>query len=76
MKNSAIKTIALFLLVLVAGTLFAASADTTVYITKTGEKYHISSCASLRKSKIAISLGDAVARGYGRCQRCRPPALD
>jgi methylphosphotriester-DNA--protein-cysteine methyltransferase len=70
------KIVAFFILVLLAGMLFAASADTTVYITKTGDKYHVASCSSLRKSKIAISLGDAVAGGYVRCQRCKPPSLD
>ena len=45
----------------------------TVYITKTGSKYHISSCSSLRKSKIPISLKDAKVRGYGACKKCHPP---
>lgn len=46
----------------------------TVYITKTGEKYHLSWCTSLRRSKIAISLGDAISRGYEPCKICNPPA--
>ena len=51
------------------------NADTTVYITRTGEKYHRSGCQYLRSSKIPISLGDAVSRRYGRCSRCNPPRL-
>jgi uncharacterized repeat protein (TIGR02543 family) len=47
----------------------------TVYITKTGSKYHRDGCSSLRKSKIAISLQDAVARGYEPCKNCNPPTL-
>ena len=39
--------------------------STTVYITKTGKKYHNDGCASLSKSKSAISLDDAKAKGYG-----------
>jgi len=45
----------------------------TVYITKTGEKYHKGSCRYLRQSKIAVSLKEAVSRGYGPCSVCQPP---
>lgn len=45
----------------------------TVYITNTGEKYHISSCHYLRKSKTAIELKDALAQGYAPCKVCKPP---
>ncbi len=31
-------------------------ASTTVYITKTGQKYHRSDCSYLRQSKISITL--------------------
>lgn len=43
---------------------------TYVYISDTGSKYHRSGCSSLRKSKIEITLDDAVARGYTPCERC------
>lgn len=43
---------------------------TTVYITKTGEKYHKDGCSSLSKSKIAISLSDAKAKEYEPCSKC------
>lgn len=42
----------------------------TVYITKTGNKYHKSWCSYLRKSKIAISLDNAKSQGYTACSRC------
>ena len=42
----------------------------TVYITNTGEKYHRDGCQYLRKSKIAISLDDAIDSGYTACSRC------
>lgn len=42
----------------------------TVYITNTGEKYHRYGCQYLRKSKIAISLDDAIDSGYTACSRC------
>lgn len=44
----------------------------TVYITNTGEKYHISGCRYLHKSKISIELSDALAQGYTACKVCRP----
>ena len=43
----------------------------TVYVTKTGKKYHRSSCSALRRSKIPISLAEAKV-GYGLCARCKP----
>lgn len=56
-------------------TAYAASGSTTVYVTRTGEKYHTAGCSYL-KSSIAISLEDAVDSGYTRCSRCNPPKLD
>lgn len=44
--------------------------EVTVYITKTGEKYHRAGCQYLRKSQIPISLDDAQAMGYTACSRC------
>lgn len=44
----------------------------TVYITKTGEKFHRDGCRYLKKSQIAISRSDAVAQGYGACSVCNP----
>jgi uncharacterized cupredoxin-like copper-binding protein len=64
----------LLCIVAVAG--FAANNDVIVYITKSGEKYHAGSCSYLSKSKIAITLGEAVRKGYGPCSRCSPPVLD
>ena len=44
----------------------------TVYITKTGEKYHSGGCRDLKKSKIAIDITDARAQGYEPCSVCNP----
>ena len=44
----------------------------TVYITRTGKKYHRGGCSALRRSKIPISLAAAQLR-YGPCSRCNPP---
>jgi methylphosphotriester-DNA--protein-cysteine methyltransferase len=66
--------LAMAIIIAIAG--YAASGETTVYITNTGEKYHTERCASLRKSKISIRLDQAVSRGYEPCKRCKPPELD
>lgn len=45
----------------------------TVYITKTGSKYHSSGCQYLRRSKIPTTLGEALSDGYTACSKCSPP---
>jgi len=45
--------------------------DTTVYVTRTGAKYHRSGCRYLRQSKISISLSDA-KKSYDPCSVCKP----
>ena len=47
----------------------------TVYITKSGKKYHSVNCSSLKKSSIPIDLKEAVNRGYDACSKCNPPQL-
>lgn len=48
------------------------SQGTTVYITKTGSKFHGSSCSYLKNSKISININTAKAKGYTACSRCNP----
>ncbi len=47
--------------------------EVTVYITKTGAKYHNAGCRYLSKSMIPISLKNAKSRGYTPCSVCGPP---
>lgn len=51
----------------------ALPKEITVYITRTGEKYHRAGCRFLRKSMIPISLGEAKRR-YLPCSVCSPPS--
>jgi len=51
-----------------------ATGDTTVFVTKTGTKYHRDGCSSLSKSRIPITLKEAAAK-YGACSICKPPIL-
>ena len=46
--------------------------EETVYITRTGKKYHRDGCKHLSKSKVAIKRKDAEARGYEACKVCKP----
>ncbi len=75
------KVLAVFLcllafVVLLCPGAYAASGDTTVYITRTGERYHDAGCRYLSKSCIEITLQAAVDGGYTPCKVCHPPTLD
>ncbi|HEY8535915.1 MAG TPA: hypothetical protein VIL25_05680, partial [Vicinamibacterales bacterium] len=52
----------------------ADDGETTVYVTRTGKKYHRDGCRSLARSRIPMKLSEA-ARRYGPCAVCRPPTL-
>ena len=50
-----------------------ASKDSyTVYITRTGSKYHRDGCQYLRSSKIEIDKKEAIENGYTACSKCKP----
>lgn len=44
----------------------------TVYVTRTGIRYHLGNCRYLRKSKIPMEMGAATALSYTPCKVCRP----
>lgn len=46
--------------------------EVTVYITRTGTKYHASGCQYLRRSQIAIGKDKAIAKGFTACSKCNP----
>jgi competence protein ComEC len=50
----------------------ATQVTRTVYVTRTGEKYHRDGCRYLSRSKIPMSLKDAKASGYAACKICQP----
>lgn len=59
------------LIIILVSFAFSLSAQ-TVYITKTGKKYHKENCRYLHSSKIPISLSDAKTKGYLPCKVCKP----
>ena len=46
-----------------------------VYIAKTGKKYHLENCRTLRGEKEAIDLNDAIKNGYEACKVCKPDGI-
>ncbi|HEY4313204.1 MAG TPA: thermonuclease family protein [Pirellulales bacterium] len=48
--------------------------EQTVYVTKTGTKYHAPGCRHLSKSSIPIKLSDASAK-YSPCSVCHPSVV-
>ena len=44
----------------------------SVYVTKTGKKYHKETCRYLNNSSIELSLADAIEKGYTACSVCKP----
>ena len=45
----------------------------TVYITRTGKRYHRDGCRYLSQNKIKTTVREAQANGYTPCKVCRPP---
>jgi hypothetical protein len=60
------------LLVVIAFTFANTVVAQTVYTTKTGEKYHKSSCRYLKYSKKEYTLDKAKALGFSACTVCKP----
>ena len=53
----------------------APAADTTVYVTEKGGKYHLRDCRHIADSEVSeLSVGDAVTQGYEPCKVCNPPS--
>lgn len=46
--------------------------EITVYVTRTGHKYHQKGCRYLRQSCIAMKLSEA-RKSYSACSVCNPP---
>ncbi|MDR2633867.1 MAG: thermonuclease family protein [Treponema sp.] len=70
--------ISLILILVVAISIFCGlpllkASDTQVYVTNSGSKYHRETCRALSRSKIALSLEDALTSGYEACTICKPP---
>lgn len=72
-KTKRLKQVRLLLFILSIAFSSNAIAQ-TVYTTKTGEKYHKSSCRYLKYSKKEITIKKAKALSYSACKVCKPTA--
>lgn len=61
------------LLFLILFLIFPLSAifSQTVYVTKSGKKYHTQDCRYSARAN-PISLSDAISKGYAPCKVCKP----
>jgi hypothetical protein len=50
----------------------STSKEQTVFVTRTGKKYHRDGCQYLRQSKRKIELSSAINKGFTPCKVCRP----
>ncbi|GMO45866.1 MAG: hypothetical protein Ta2G_00860 [Termitinemataceae bacterium] len=77
-KNQLQFFLVLFLLAIARG-VFAqggvSTDDATVYLSKSGAKYHRENCSTLRDTKIPVKLTVAVTQGKTPCSVCKPPEL-
>lgn len=48
------------------------TSEPTVYVTKSGQKYHLTGCQYMHSSSIPMTLSAAQQR-YSPCSRCNPP---
>lgn len=46
--------------------------STTVYVSRTGSKYHLAGCGALKNSRISMTQGEA-REGFEPCGLCSPP---
>ncbi|MDF2523330.1 MAG: hypothetical protein K0R31_971, partial [Clostridiales bacterium] len=44
--------------------------ESTVYITRTGSRYHKDGCIHLKRSKIPMKLSEAQKKGMSACKMC------
>ncbi|MBW6514122.1 MAG: hypothetical protein K0B87_05140 [Candidatus Syntrophosphaera sp.] len=49
-----------------------ANRNYTVYVTKSGKKYHTADCRYVLGKSISINRLEAVEEGYEPCKRCKP----
>lgn len=67
-----IHRVRILLFVLVALSISHIASSQTVYITRTGAKYHDDGCRYLSRSKIETTLKEAKENDYTACSVCKP----
>lgn len=46
--------------------------ERTVYVTRSGKKYHLEGCDYLSEKRMAVSLKDALSSEFEACAYCQP----
>jgi micrococcal nuclease len=59
-----------------AGQANPGDRETTVYLSRSGAKYHRENCSMLRAVKTPVTLEAALRAGKTACSVCRPPVLN
>jgi len=72
MKTFAPKSFSILTILLIGITINLFSQ--TVYVTKTGSKYHKSDCRYLQSNKIETTIPKAKTDGLSACKVCKPSA--
>lgn len=49
-----------------------AGANYTVYVTRTGKRYHTQDCRYVLWKKTSLNRLDAIEEGYTPCKHCKP----
>lgn len=68
------KQTSLFVMIILL--LVSNAMSQTVYVTKSGKKYHTENCRYLTKNTVAVDLSDAINKGYTACSVCKPPSAN
>ena len=63
------KLITFIIILMISANLIAKNV---VYITKTGKKYHLQNCRTIKGEAYKISLSEAKQKGYTACKVCKP----
>lgn len=59
-------------IILLCFNVYATDRIETVYVTKTGSKYHIYGCDYLDGQPMKTTLSKAIEAGYSPCKVCNP----
>lgn len=76
-KRFAVLALVFSLILSLASTAFAYTvpSNTVVYVTPTGECYHLFNCSYIKNSYSSMTIADAEYSGYRACSRCDPDVM-
>lgn len=76
-KRFAVLALVFSLVLSLASTAFAYTvpSNTVVYVTPTGECYHLFNCSYIKNSYSSMTIADAEYSGYRACSRCDPDVM-